>query len=326
MKKAKSETQPWHGHPAHVWKQRAGCPCHARASALLVVLWSIALLSLLLTTTALLVIEDVKTLNQRHAAFRARQLARTGLALASHPDIKPDDPLLHRQIAELERLDVEIRGGDGLLNPNVLLQGGNPVVLPRLFQAWGLKQAEAETLVDALIDWIDPDDFTRRQGAESKNYPVRGRPFNQLFRSLEEMALVRGMDRLEALHPDWRAAFSLRASGKLDVNSAEPELLSAATGCTLATARKFRAQCLGQDGIPGTRDDRPARDVASACSQLGIKTDDRLLSVTSPSKRVLSRAATGDWQLVMSAWVSGKTCLDVEEHLSNASWTPVRAP
>ncbi len=65
-------------------------------------------------------------------------------------------------------------------------------------------ETRARELVDALIDWLDPDDQEREFGAESGSYQDRDRPYpcrNGPMLYPEELALVRGFSPL-LLHGD----------------------------------------------------------------------------------------------------------------------------
>lgn len=291
-----------------------------RASALLAVLWIVALLSMLVATTSLLVMQDVDTVGTRRQMFRARMLAEMGLAVAAHPDIKPDDPLLHFQVADGEGYDVEIRGEDGRLNPNALMQRQDRDTLRRIFRYWGLDLQQAEGLIDAMIDWVDPDSFTMPKGAEFRQYGVPGLPFNRPFRSIDEMALVRGMALVEQAYPAWRDWFSIHASGALDINEAEPEILAAITGADLTVCRQLQARRIGRDGIRNTKDDAIFPDVQTALRLLGVTIDPQqvagLLTVQSGTRRIVSHGTTGGFTKALMAVIQGgggTTMLELKE-------------
>lgn len=282
----------------------------ARGSALLAVLWIIALLSMLVATTSLLVMQDVDTIGIRQQMFRARSLAETGLAFAAHPDVRADDPLLRQEIAEGEGFEVEMIGEDGRLNPNVLLQREDRETLRRIFRYWGMDLMQADSLADAMFDWVDQDIFTRPRGAEFKQYGnTPGLPFNRPFRSIEEMSLVRGMAEVEAVYPQWRDWFSVHASGMLDINEAEPELIAAVTGADIIIARQLQARRLGRDGLRNTLDDAVFPDLQSALRLLGVPGNAEalasVLSVQSNTRRIISRGITGGFTKEIIAVVQG---------------------
>jgi hypothetical protein len=280
-------------------------------AALLAVLWVIALLIGLVAGVSLLLTQDLDTSAARRQIFRSRMMAEGALAIAMNPGItKPDDPLLRRQISDDEQYEVLMTGEDGFINPNVLLQKEDRETFRRIFRYWGMTLPQADKLIDALIDWVDQDDFKRINGAEKKEYGNNGMPFNRPFRSIEEMALVRGMQEIEQAYPEWRTWFSVYASGVLDVNEARPEVVSALTGANIRLAQNLRNTRLGRDGILNTTDDAPMPDLTSALAILGIPTGNpaalaNILSVTSATKRLVVRVQVGDLKRELSAVVRG---------------------
>jgi general secretion pathway protein K len=280
---------------------------HTSGAALLAVLWVIALLLGLVAGASLLLTQDLDAAAAKRQVFRARMLAETGLALAMNPGMQPDDPLLRRQINDDEQYEVQMTGEDGLLNPNILLQNEDRETFRRIFKTWGLELSKADGIIDCLLDWVDQDEFKHINGAEAKHYGNDGRPFNRPFRSIEEMSLVRGMDLVERANPDWRTWFSVLASGKLDVNEARPEIINTITGVSISTAQNLQRNRLGPDGIRNTQDD-VRLDLPSAMVMLGIPTNSpfvNILSMDSPTKRIVVRVRVGDLEREVSAVVQG---------------------
>ncbi|TDU81462.1 type II secretory pathway component PulK [Prosthecobacter fusiformis] len=282
---------------------------HRRGAALLAVLWVIALLIGLVAATSLLLMQDIELAATKRQVFRARMLSEAALAIAMNPDIKPDDPLLRRKVAEDEEFIVEMTGEDGLINPNVLLQREDKDTLRRIFLYWGMNVQQANTLIDRLLDWVDADDMSRVQGGERKLYNSNGMPFNRPFRSVEEMALVSGMELVEEGYPQWREWFSVYGSGVLDLNEAQPEIIAAVTGTDIRYAQNLRSQRLGRDGILNTLDDT-ILDMTSALAILGIPAGDpmglaNILSVQSSTRRILVKVRVGDLERQTAAVVRG---------------------
>lgn len=82
------------------------------------------------------------------------------------------------------------------------------------------------SFADAVVDWLDNDDTPRVGGAESAYYlslPFPYRAKNDLFDTLEELRLVRGMtpERFEKLKP----YVTIHSSGSVNVNTAPREIL-----------------------------------------------------------------------------------------------------
>lgn len=293
------------------------CLTSSRGSALLAVLWIVALLTLLVGTTTLLLREDVETAATRRQMFRARLLAEQGLAIACHPDVKQDDEaLLRHEVEKGIGWIVEMEGEDGRINPNRLIESRDRITLGRIFTAWGLKSDEREKLVDAMFDWVDPDDFTSGLGgAESKFYNTKGYPFNRPFRTVDEMALVRYMDAVERIYPNWRSWFSVEASGTIDVNEASAEVLSAITGANMVNASSIVARRVGPDGKLHTKDDALFQDVQTALLALGVSAvggapgqgAPSILGVQSAITRIKSTGVTPDFRRTIYAIVNRPT-------------------
>ncbi len=259
--------------------------CHTnKGSALMAVMWVIALLSMLVATAALLLNEGVETINTRRDMFRARMLAEAGLAIGASPEVKPDDQdLLRREVGPQEGFIVSVNGEDGRINPNKLLMVEDAQtrgVLLNIMRAWGLKLDEAQIVVDSLYDWVDQDDFQRLHGAEKKFYNTPGLPFNRPFRSVDEMAQVRGMNEVERRYPGWRDWFSVYSSGTVDVNEAPAEVLVALTGADPVMAQQFVARRAGPDNIRHTKDDVLYQDLPSALRMLGVAASNPQASAT----------------------------------------------
>jgi len=281
-----------------------------RGAALLAVLWIVALLIGLVAGVSLLLLQDMEYTAVKSQAFRARMLGEMGLAIAMNPDIKPDDPLLRHQLSDDERVEVEYTGEDGFLNPNMLLQREDRQTLRRIFAYWGMDLRDADFLIDAMLDWVDQDNFKRVNGAESKAYGRNDMPFNRPFRSVEEMSLVRGMELVEQGYPQWRSWFSVYAAGALDVNEARPEIISAVTGADIRLCTQLRATRMGRDGIPNTKDDAKFPDVPSAITALQVAPGqpgywEQILSVNSNTRRILVKVQVGDFHREVAAVVQG---------------------
>jgi general secretion pathway protein K len=79
----------------------------------------------------------------------------------------------------------------------VSLVGSDVEVLKRLAAVLGAKPETVSTLADSFSDWIDTDDLSRLNGAESSYYRFEGKaygPRNFPLQYKDELALIRGMD------------------------------------------------------------------------------------------------------------------------------------
>ncbi|MFT3991286.1 MAG: type II secretion system protein GspK [Luteolibacter sp.] len=249
-----------------------------RGTALIAVLWLIAILSMACMATIRVIQFDLEISGSKIHGSTARQLAEKGIALGSNPLVKRSDPILHHQDPNGDRFDVSIASEGGRLNLNYLVMGEDKSLLRSLFIDWGLSLEESQALCDALADWVDTDDQTALNGAENDYYTGIGRlnqPFNRPFYSLEEARLVRSMDKLETVHPNWRDAFTLWSSGKLDINEAPAELIAAAAEVSVDSARLIPDQVKGPDGIRDTDDDVPFSSASTALQTIGVDVQNR---------------------------------------------------
>ncbi|MFT4175765.1 MAG: type II secretion system protein GspK [Luteolibacter sp.] len=250
-----------------------------RGTALIAVLWLIAILSMACMATIRVIQFDLEISGSKIHGSTARQLAEKGIALGSNPLVKRSDPLLHQRDPETgEGFDVSIVSEGARLNLNFLVMGEDKSLLRSLFIDWGLSLEESQALCDALADWVDADDQTALNGAETSYYEGIGRlnqPFNRPFYNLEEASLVRGMDRLEAVRPNWRDSFTLWSSGRLDINEAPAELIAAAAEVSVESANQIPERVKGPDGIRDTDDDTPFTSVNDALQAIGVDVQNR---------------------------------------------------
>lgn len=235
-------------------------------AALLLVLWAIAVLSFSVLWVAHLVTIDLEIRSADARRLAARQLALSGVALASHPQVTREDvELLNRDFPDGSKMRVRIRGEGARFNINQLLDPPDRITLKNLFILWGLSNDESDVLIDRLIDWVDDDAGRQLHGAERAEYEALGimdAPANRPFRSVDEMGRVLGMDVLTQRHPAWREAFTVFGDGRIDVNEAPADILQVATGLTPELVEDILAWRRGDDGIEPSEDDRPFESLA----------------------------------------------------------------
>jgi len=238
------------------------------------VLWLIAILAMACMTTLRVISFDMEIATAKVHGSRARQIAEMGIAIGSNPAVKRSDPILRQLNEETgEGFEARVVSEGGRFNINSILMQGDKELLTSMFVNWGLDVAVAQGVVDSLIDWTDADDDEQMKGAEKKFYEGIGRinqPFNHPFYDLSEMGLVRGMELVEAVRPDWRNWFTVWSSGGLDLNEASPELIAAAAEIPPEQAEIIPETVAGMDGIKDTSDDVPFQNTSAALDLLGI--------------------------------------------------------
>lgn len=294
---------------------------HRRVSArqgvaLIAVLWLIAILSLAAITTLRVISFDAEITTSKIHGSRALQLAEMGIAIGANPVVERNDPLLHRIDEENnEEIHVTLSSESARFNINSLVLAEDKTLIRSIFINWGLDLDAAQALTDAFTDWVDADQEVALNGAETEEYIRIGRinqPFNRLFYDIEEMRLVRGMDQIEALRPDWRNWFTIWSGGTLDINEADAELISVAAEVTAAQASIIPNTVRGPDGIRNTQDDVPFKDLTSAISLLGIDANSRQdiaqrFTINDTTTRITSTARSGESKRRIIAIVKNRT-------------------
>lgn len=282
---------------------------HLRGTALLLVLWAVAILSFAVLWVADLVNIELVAGAAEARNMAARQLALSGVALGVHPQVTREDvELLNREVRPGETMRVRIRGEGARFNINQLLASQDRMVLKNLFTLWGLGSDESDILIDRLTDWVDNDIGRELNGAEQAEYEALGiidAPANRPFRSVAEMGRVLGMEELAAVNPNWRGAFTVFGDGRIDINEAGPQVLQVATGLSPEMVADIIRTRLGPDGEENTEDDLRFESLdqlggwLTASSYPAEQVVDRLTAESSV-KRIDSRGTVGECERVIS--------------------------
>lgn len=211
--------------------------------ALVIVLWVLVLITI--TTGAFTVLSRTENLQAQQllSGTKARYAAEAGLNLAVMKVRDPDE--FTRWIAdgrtyywEFEGMQLEIQMVDerGKINLNNI----NQLTLINWLVAMGLEDQQVAEISDAILDWLDPDDFTRPYGAEYDDYQAAGLPYgpsNAPFVILEELQQVMGINH--ELFKKLEPALSLHATGRgVDPLFAPYEALLSLPGMTPELARE----------------------------------------------------------------------------------------
>jgi general secretion pathway protein K len=114
------------------------------------------------------------------------------------------------------------------------------VVLKNLLVNLGIQGEEADTIVDSIMDWKDPDNLHRLHGAESDYYMSLPNPYKAKdanFDTLEELLLVKGITP-EILYGDSKKIGIINfltvnsKMNRININAAPKEVLMAIPGVT----------------------------------------------------------------------------------------------
>jgi general secretion pathway protein K len=168
--------------------------------ALILVMWVIVLMGILLGSFAL--IARTENLQSRHLfdGTTARYDAQAGLERAVYELRNPD--VLQRWVGDGRPYEFEFEGA--LVHVEITDETGkidinsaDDTMLTSLFITVGLDEQQAVSIAEAILDWRDPDDLTRPQGAEAAQYSAAGLPYgprNGRFQTVAEVQQVLGMN------------------------------------------------------------------------------------------------------------------------------------
>jgi len=270
----------------------------SRASALILVLWALMLLSAAVLAWAASVQNSIARHAVDNRTFEALAMARSGLAIALHPAVSRRTPVPDEELAPGMGFQVRITSEGGKLNLNWLLRGEEPMKLAMLRQ-WlerkGLKFQERDTFVDCLLDYVDADDVKRLNGAEDDgDY----HPANRELQTVEELVRVRGTEPLTS-QPGWQNDLTVYSQGPIDLESASAEILSLIPGLGETRIRQFIQYRQGPDGIDGTPDDNTFPSMAAIQQYLGLTQAQfqalgGLITYKDPTLRIVAEGHSGN--------------------------------
>jgi hypothetical protein len=279
-------------------KMRSSNSKFVAGAALMLALWALFLLSALIVSWALDIDSRLTLSGNANRALEAEALACSGAEVALHPLIKVNSPNLHRQVPPRGSYNVRITGEGGRLNLNWLLAGEDPVRLEVLRKYLEIKHVdlnERDRMIDCLLDWVDPDDLVRLNGAEREgDY----QPANSLLTRIDELKKVKGWEQLTAA-PGWDDDFTLNSAGPIDLAWASRDVLRALPGMTDAIVDRFLMARGGPDGKEETGDDAQFRNVQDIQSALGFSAEQfkqlaALVNIRDPAFRIVSTGKSGD--------------------------------
>jgi general secretion pathway protein K len=172
--------------------------------ALILVIWVVTLLMVIAGSFLYAMRTDARA--SRNAALIARgdALAQAAVSRSLIELFKPTgSPEVWKREGEprlwaFDGATVSVKLADE--SAKIDINTANNELLKGLLRYAGLGEEDAAKLLDAVLDWRDPDDLRRPNGAEAADYEQAGlkyRPANYPFQTTEELQLVLGM-RAEA--------------------------------------------------------------------------------------------------------------------------------
>jgi general secretion pathway protein K len=250
----------------------------AKGVALVMVLWVVAILSVIVLEFCFAMRTEVNITNHYKEELQLYAMAEGGFERAVTELIFKHDPGVQqmRKAMTLEEVppekmewmadgrpyllpfdqgtcEVRVMSEAGKININLVSES----TLRKIVGNLGLEGEERDVVVDSILDWRDEDDFYRVNGAENDYYQSLKEPYdckNGNLDSVEELLLVRGvtpdlfygrkMIKMEGEASKDRVGlkdiFSVYATGEqIDINSATPAALRFVLGIPEEVARQI---------------------------------------------------------------------------------------
>ncbi len=270
-----------------------------RGAALMLALWALFLLSAMLISWALDIDSRLTLSGNANRVLEAEAMACSGAEVALHPNVKPDSPNLRRQINKWENYDARITGEGGRLNLNWLLADEDPThlgILHKYLENKGIDLNERNRMMDSLLDWVQPDTGLHHLNAppESDDY----HPSHALLTRIDELKQVAGWAEFTSA-PGWDDDFTLNSTGPIDLAWASRDVLLALPGMTEDLVDRFLLVRRGPDGIDGTADDAPFKNLEDVRAALGFSPEQfqqlaDLVGFKDPVLRIVSVGKSGE--------------------------------
>ncbi len=259
---------------------RSRIPARQRGVALILVLWTVALLAVIAGSFVYAARSSALAAGNLVAVAKAQALADAGVHRGLYELRKPQNDA-ERWLADgRDRVFVLDDGEIHLVMRDeaakIDLNTANDALLKGLLLSAGLDEEEANPLLDAILDWRDPDDLARPQGAERDRYEALGLPYippNAAFRTVEELQQVIGVT--PALYRRLAGALTVH-SGQAGINSsvAPREVLLALPSVTPDDVDAYlvsRAEMLAAGQVPPPFPQAAGFDTGSASQVYNLR-------------------------------------------------------
>ncbi|MEO6870789.1 MAG: hypothetical protein ABI233_01050 [Chthoniobacterales bacterium] len=269
-----------------------------RGAALMLSLWALFLLSALIINWALDIDSKITLTGYASRNLEAEAAACSGAEIALDPDVEAGDSVLSGSLGRGQSYQAHLTGEGGRINLTWIVAGENPQrieILRKYLEVKGIELNDREHMIDCLLDYVDPDDIPRLNGAEASD---TYHPKNQLLQRVEELKQVQGWEQFTS-QPNWEDDFTLYSSGPIDVAWASKDVLLALPGMTEPIVDRFLELRRGPDGIDGTPDDPQFQALDDVRVALGFSPEQfaqlsGLIGFKDKVMRVVSVGKSGD--------------------------------
>ena len=216
----------------------------AGGMALVVVLWLLALLSVIAFAYSASVRTELRLGASHLQGGQARALAGAGIHHAiAQVARRRHDPMraggVRRYTFRFAEHEVRVRIEDEA--GKIDLNSAHPALLSGLLSWAGVKERERRRLVDAMLDWRDRDRLARNRGAEDEDYAAAGLHYGAKdgpYNSVDELLRVQGVT--PELYRKLRPALTVYShQAGIHPHVAAREVLLALPGVTAAAVDRY---------------------------------------------------------------------------------------
>ncbi len=237
----------------------------SRGVALIMVLWVIAILSVIVLEFSFGMRTEVKMTTNFKEETLLYALAEGGIQRTIAELIYKHDPLIQQKRKAMEgspssekevwmtdgrpipltfsqgKCEIRVIGEDGKININRVSEA----LLRKIIRNMGLEGEALDVVVDSIMDWKDPDTFHRLNGAENDYYQSLPEPYfckDGYLDTIEELLLIKGVtpehfygkrrkEEGKSEKIGLRDIFSVYAPGEqININHASPLVMRMALG------------------------------------------------------------------------------------------------
>jgi type II secretory pathway component PulK len=171
-----------------------------------------------------------------------------------------------------------------------------PQLINQVLTTMGVDANDMSTISDSILDWVQPGDNPRLAGAKNEYYLSLNPPYyckEAPMDDISELLLVKGVtgpiynggtDTNSATPKKFgfspfennNYAFGLKdvftpfSDGRINVNTADANVLQCLPGMDQATAENIIKTRAGPDGIEGTSDDTPFQNPGEVAQKAGV--------------------------------------------------------
>ncbi len=245
----------------------------ASGAAIMLALWALFLLSALVISWALDINSRLTVTSEGGRMLKAEAVACSGAEVALNPTTKPGSPNLQGQLNGAT-YQTRLTGEGGRLNINWIVAGENPErlgILRRYLHNKGIDLNERDTMVDSLLDWVEPNVGLHHMNAppESDDYHP---PHGGGLARVDDLKKVAGWAEFTST-PGWDDDFTVDTptDSAPDLAWASRDVLAALSeSITPEMVDRYLQLRQGPDGVDGTEDDTQFKSAAEVLNAMGL--------------------------------------------------------